>query len=605
MAQPIFTQKQKGGFSVKAYRGDAKTLLAFNLPQEMAKNLAGFTIQITPDGQKPFYLQNNLRFEVPAKHAQDSNFSALASINAPFHKFRWVHVPGSQQEGTQPFFGFYTYSVTPRFFDGAGSMQPLDPKQTVAVRVKVEPFSNGKIETGFTRGFVQSQAFVHHFGSKAIFRPKGKDLIFDTSKVAGKNDAGKTYTFAQEYTWLGFTARQKVFAIANEVLNDPQLRVDVFAYDLNEPDLMTIFLKLAAQGRIRMILDNATLHHNSKDPKPEDQFEQSFTKKAKHSAAILRGKFGRFAHDKIFIVSGAKGAIKVLTGSTNFSITGLYVNSNHVIVFNDAKVAGTYAEVFNKAWELKVAAKFSGAPEAAKSFSFSAPQLAQTEVTFSPHQATFAKQTLDKMVARIKQEEKQKNGSVLFAVMGLDSGTGPVLPALKELHSDQNIYSYGISDSPGGIQLYTPRKKTGVLVSGKPTATKLPPPFNQVPGLGLGHQVHHKFVVCGFNGSDPVVYCGSSNLALGGEEQNGDNLIAIHDGAIATVFAIDALLLVDHFDFLDRSATKAKKPPAKVNRASKQEQAEKAGWFLSTNDNWVGPYFDPNDLHFVDRELFG
>ncbi len=70
--------------------------------------------------------------------------------------------------------------------------------------------------------------------------------------------------------------------------------------------------------------------------------------------------------------------------------------------------------------------------------------------------------------------------------------------------------------------------------------------------IGLGHQVHHKFIVCGFNSPDAVVYCGSSNLALGGETSNGDNLIAIHDRDVATVFAIEALELVDHFNFLDQ-----------------------------------------------------
>jgi len=55
------------------------------------------------------------------------------------------------------------------------------------------------------------------------------------------------------------------------------------------------------------------------------------------------------------------------------------------------------------------------------------------------------------------------------------------------------LLSYGISDAPGGIYLYTPRRRTGVLVTGKPAKTKLPPPFDQVPGIGVGHQIHHKF----------------------------------------------------------------------------------------------------------------
>jgi hypothetical protein len=115
--------------------------------------------------------------------------------------------------------------------------------------------------------------------------------------------------------------------------------------------------------------------------------------------------------------------------------------------------------------------------------------------------------------------------------------------------------------------------------------------------------VHHKFVVCGFNGDDPVVFCGSSNLASGGEENNGDNLLAIHDADIATVFAIEALSLVDHFNFLDSTATGADKK--KAPKASKTQAAIDAAWFLGTDDSWTTKYFDPNDLHFVDRQLFG
>lgn len=597
--------KQKNGFSVTAWRGDAKTLLAFNLSKAKTKNLAGFTIAYTCNGLGPFYISNFLRFQDPSKHVQDATQPATASINAPIHKFRWLHIPGSVHQGIKPFFGPYTYTATPRYFDDQGSLQAIDPDLSVAVTVTVAPFTKGKVDAGFTRGFIQSQAFVHHFGPKALFRPKTVELLFDTSQVSGKNSAGQDYTFADEYDWLGFTAREKIFAVLNEVTQNKALTLDVFAYDLNEPDVMKILLDLAKEGRVRVILDNAGLHHSTKSPKPEDQFEELFAKAAIEPAAITRGKFGRYAHDKVFVVSDKNGARKVLTGSTNFSITGLYVNSNHVIVFNDAKVAGAYAKVFQDAWDGKVSApKFLQTDEAKNVFSFGARNLPKTDITFSPHDETHAEENLDKLVARIALEEKQKNGNVLFAVMGLTQGTGPVLPALKKLHANESIFTYGISDSPGGLYLYKEGKKTGVLVSGKPAKTKLPPPFDQVPTVGSGHQIHHKFVICGFNGKNPVAFCGSSNLALGGEEANGDNLIAIYDDDIVTVFTIEALALVDHFDFLDRSSEVSGKAPTKIKMASQQQQAVDAGWFLSTTDRWTRPYYDANDLHSVDRQLF-
>jgi hypothetical protein len=170
------------------------------------------------------------------------------------------------------------------------------------------------------------------------------------------------------------------------------------------------------------------------------------------------------------------------------------------------------------------------------------------------------------------------------------------------VHENQTILSYGISDSPDGIYLYKPGTKQGLLVTGKPTDVRLPPPFNQVPTIAY-HEIHHKFVVCGFNGADPVVYCGSSNLALGGEEDNGDNLLAIHDADIATAFALEAVALVDRYQFLDSYSNPAKKttdaPPALLQQTAKANDG-----FLSTTDGWKEKFYDPNDLHSLDRELF-
>ena len=568
-------------------------------------NLAGFTIQCQPPDQAAYYLFNTLKFEIPANHAQVDAQPATASINAPFHKFRWLHVPGSVDRGTAPVFGSYTYTVTPRYFDGNQSLLPIDSTLGVAVEIDVTPFKKGGVQLGFTRGFTQSQAFDSRFGLNATISPKKGNLLFDTGAQAGVNDRGIKFTFRDEYEWLGFTARQMIFDLLEAVSNDKSTKLDLFAYDLNEPDIMGSLLKLGGEGRLRIILDNAGLHHDKKGSKPEDQFEKLFVKAAGRDA-IKRGHFGRYAHDKVFVVSNKTGAVKVLTGSTNFSVTGLYVNSNHVLVFDDATVAGKYAEVFQAAWDGDVAkAAFAQSPLATNTFSIATQAIPKTEITFSPHPPEIAQNVLQGIADRVEAEGKTKDGSVLFAVMELDSGTGPVLDALKSIHSDQNIFSYGITDSTKGIELYRPGQKTGVLVTGKPMKSQLPPPFDQVRSIsGVGHQVHHKFVVCGFNGNAPVVYCGSSNLALVGEQANGDNLIAVHDGDVAIAFAIEALGLVDHFDFLDRAAATAGTKDKKPKFASKAQVADSAGWFLSTTDKWVAPYYDPDDLHCVDRQLF-
>ena len=518
-------------------------------------------------------------------------------------------MPGSIHQGLKPFYGPYTYVVTPRYFDLNDTLLPIDSALSTPVEVDVEPFTKDALALRFTRGFVQSQGFINHFGSKAVITPDNADLLFDTSQPAGTNAAGHTSTYAEEYEWLGFTARQTVFDLLSEVEGDQTLRLEMFAYDLDEPDILKSLLALAGQGRVRIILDSATLHHSTAkpNPKPEDQFEELFRKAAKLGADIKRGHFQGYAHDKVMIVSDGQGPRTVLTGSTNFSVTGFYVNSNHVLRFDDRDLAATYLELFETVWQADVhLAAYLRTTFSTETLSVDRADLPQMEITFAPHSETFATDILQAIADRIAQEAQTgpPAGSVLFAMMQTSGGSSPVWDALNALHKNTTGFSYGISDQPDGIALYTPGSTTGVIVTGKPARTRLPPPFSEVPSIGPGHQIHHKFVVCGLQSDDPVVFCGSSNLALGGEQHNGDNLLEIHDRETVMAFAIEALALVDHFQFLNRAAGDATKQPRRTP-ALKTEAAVAAGWFLGTTDRWAKSYYDRNDLHCVDRELFG
>ncbi len=597
----------KGAFTLKAYRGDRKTLLAFNLAdQNNAKNLAGFTIYCQPgNGAAGYYILNELAFATPSNHAQVQGEPARSSVNAPIHKFRWLHVLGSAHQGLQPFLGEYTYTVTPRYFYSQ-KLVALDPSLSASVTIQVDNFTTGKIRLGFTRGYMQSEAFVHHFGDTSAIEPPGKPLIFDTTLNAGTDPSGAHYTWADQYQWMGWTAREMVFQVLDEVVADASLHLDMFAYDLNEPDVITRLQALAKDGRLRLILDNASLHTNGAKPTPEDQ-TTALLASAGGAGVVKRGKFGRYAHDKVFVVSNAAGPIKVLTGSTNFSITGLYVNANHVLLFDEPGIAAWYGGVFDESWNDNVAAApFRASAWATKVYTSSAAG-PQVDITFSPHDQTYADNLLMGIVDKINAEgaKPPTEGSVLFAVMQINQAGDKVYDALNDLHKSESIFTYGISDAPEGVYLYPVGSTEGVLVTGKPGHPKLPPPFDQVP-TPPGHEIHDKFVVCGMTGPDGIVYCGSSNLAEGGEGANGDNLITIHDSGVAAAFGIEALALIDHYDFLDSMSDAAKsKGVATPVDASKSAAAAAVGWTLGTTDAWAQKYFDPKDLHFLDRNLFG
>ncbi len=59
-------------------------------------------------------------------------------------------------------------------------------------------------------------------------------------------------------------------------------------------------------------------------------------------------------------------------------------------------------------------------------------------------------------------------------------------------------------------------------------------------------------------------------------------------------------------------STSAKKPASKPIQPlvtkqpqSKEKAAAKAGMFLHTDDSWSAAYFNAQDLHCMERELFG
>ena len=76
-----------------------------------------------------------------------------------------------------------------------------------------------------------------------------------------------TKPFEPQYAWLGADARQQLFDFIADCEKDTTAKVDVFAYDLDEPDIIAAICRMGKQGRLRAILDNADLH-SKPDKKP-------------------------------------------------------------------------------------------------------------------------------------------------------------------------------------------------------------------------------------------------------------------------------------------------------------------------------------------------
>ncbi|MCD9573680.1 phospholipase D-like domain-containing protein [Flavobacterium soyae] len=582
----------KNGVSVRAYKGDAMTLLAFDLNSSMKKNFVGFTIKVLTDNNRKFYIYNKMKFNSSVTlHRQLAEWdNVLSSEFSPIQKFRWVHVPSTVHYIENPYFGEYTYQVTPRYVKN-NTLLALDPNLTVEVTINVDSFKSGKVELGFTRAFISSQAFGYHFGNKLNLRPNKTDLTFNISKAAGSrtlNGVEKEFTYEEIHQYLGWQARDRVTDFLNEVINNNALKLDVFAYDLNEPVIVDKIMQLAEQGRVRIILDDYPNH--KKAGSFEMKFDKAFREKALNTNQIERGCFGSQAHSKIFIQrennANAK-ALKTLTGSTNFTTNGLYINANHVVIFNDEDVSKVYADVFDASFGKAQMDVFNASTYANTSFSFDKDGVTSTIITFAPHPKSFVENLFESISSKILNAKSD----VLFAVM-IDDSNSKILDALKTQVESEKIYTFGITDKKDNLKLYKPNRKTGVKISALDINTKLKKPFKDIIGVpGLGHVIHHKFVVVDFKGADPVVYCGSSNLAFNPEQKNGDNLIEFRDKDIVTVFAIEAIRLIDHYHWLNKGIIEN----INTDEMTLYTAAEKTKWYTK--------YYNAKDLRCKEREM--
>src|SRR5271165_4964788 len=349
------------GLTVAAYAGDGDVLLAFSLDDSVLKqnDLAGFSIQCTPPTGQPFYLQNRINFTQPVTSSTTpQQHPWTSSQDAPFQKFHWVHFPPDVVPGD------FKYKVTARYCQDTALVD--GPSGEVTIQL-VRPQS-GNFELGLTRAYVSSQAYVSKFQNKDI-RPQPKTLDYDTTP------------FQPQYEWLGWHARKMVVSLLKECVSDPSITVDMFAYDFDEPDILKMCEALGS--RLRIFLDNASLHVGKA---LEVQVHQRLVKSA-GAANVKQGHFQRFAHDKIIIQKKDGVPTKVLTGSANFSVRGLYVQANNVLVFDNPAVAALYEKVFDEAFDDM--SGFSSSLLAAQWFpqdssDFESPGIPKFQVSFAP-----------------------------------------------------------------------------------------------------------------------------------------------------------------------------------------------------------------------------
>ena len=572
-----FIARTTDGFTMKLWRGERTCLIGFDV-EAPAATFVGFAIECKFPGAADFTpLPNRIAFEYDKPTAEAvSGARKFSSLTAPFQKFRWIHFPHETGHGT------FVYRGTLMHMPADGQ---LVAGTSIELAIDLDPISyEGIVDIGFTRGFTSSQAFVDRVPKGMKVNEYGKSLI--PSKSEDGLDHKKTDPAI--YKWLGFEAVDMIFGLLNEVLEDTNTTLDVFAYDLNEPDIVGSFEKLGS--RLRIIIDDSRDHRA-----PTTCETRAAVRLAASAGAanVHRTDFKGLQHHKVLIARRNGVPYKVLCGSTNFSFRGFYVQNNNALLFSEPAVAALFGQVFDASFEDP---DNFAASDLAKKWHVIETQGPRLHFCFSPHEN--ANLSLSPLGGAIDQA----TSSVLFNIAFLNQiDSGPTFDSITRLYK-RPIFSYGVTDKPSGMDVIKP-DGTSAEVDFEYLAKNAPEPFRSEWAGGSGITVHNKFVVTDFNLPSAKVFTGSSNLSVDGEEKNGDHLILIEDRRIALAYAIEALLVFDHLHFRT-DMKKAFEPAAGGVAGHPPPMTLRKPTAITGQPAWFEDYYVQGSQKERDRQLF-
>ena len=453
----------------------------------------------------------------------------------------------------------------------------------------------------FNKGIVSAQWVSRALASLGK-NPKIADLIADTTPPGnGLRNA------------LSGLLRPQILALLDDVKKSGG---EIYAalYELNDPELIAALKSLGK--KCHLILANGAFKKPTND-------ENKAVRAELRSIVDLHDRLvsgNHFAHNKFVVFCDAQGTPqRVLSGSTNWTMTGLCTQANNGIIVNDADLAADFLAEWNLVKDAGNAypPALAKANSTSKSFNVDGGRITQW---FAP---TSAGQDLDYARTLINGAKQ----GILF----LFFNPGVFVPADKPEEKWtllQNIlfrHHQGTANFDGGLYIRgvvnqeianLTTESTGKAAAKPSTHAALDPSSgtpvtlfnggNQPPQhlgyesmvpknikdvfhnwateiLGAGVHIHSKVVVIDPFGANPVVMTGSHNLGYKASTANDDNLMIVEGNApLAAAYAANIIAIYQAYRW--NAYVEAHRQDPKV-------------WHgLVDNDSWQSGYLTGDDL---------
>jgi phosphatidylserine/phosphatidylglycerophosphate/cardiolipin synthase-like enzyme len=284
-------------------------------------------------------------------------------------------------------------------------------------------------------------------------------------------------------------------------LDQAKKTIDIASFDFNLPSVASALARAEGRGvAVRVVLDekNGTQVLRASDAPDKNPFNALQTLAAAHIPVVDGGRSNGLMHDKFVLIDSAI----LFVGSWNMSYNDTFRNNNNLLRITNKTLIANYQAKFD---EMFTARRFGarsmvGAPT---------PRLmVDSEVVenyFSPRDGV-----MSKLVALVRGARK----SVHF---------------LAFTYTNPNLAAAMIAQSRAGVQVQ------GVVENRGASQGALPGLFrNNVAVQTDGNQytMHDKVIIL----DDQTVVTGSYNFTQTADKYNDDNVIVLHDPALASLY---------------------------------------------------------------------
>ena len=573
--------KTQGPLSVKAIAGTRVVLMAFDLDQGALNDLHGFAIKRgVVGGAAPEFLTGIKYFKSLVPHPIKG--AKYSTRDHPLQSFLWSDY--AAEPDTE-----YAITVMALY----GSVGSLNEKHTVQFNIRTHRENEAGHGIWFNRGAIASQELARDFQNKKVVTAAVNQVDAD-GKVVDK-----------EVRFLSRGLEEALMDYINGAKSGEGLRV--CAYEFTYGPVLDALKRALERG-----VDVQIVYHftkKAKDPNAKAIAKAGLTKTHGGKQILFQRTRTPIPHNKFIVRLVAGKAKAVWTGSTNFTDTGLFGQTNVGHLVEDDGVADRYLAywkelsgdpVHSKAVAAAVALTPNPPNAIAKSsvVEFYSPRIADNMLDWYGQRiddtAYMAAMTIPFNVAATLLKALGKPLDSLRVVILEDIPTKEVKDAEFQ-NKGRLVFSNGAilgknlikyKSGPGGAKV-APIPKSNL--DKWFLAEELARPTNK------GHVffMHAKVLLIDPLTDDPLVCSGSANFSTNSLVSNDENMLLIRgDKRVADIYLTEFDRIFRHFytrDVLNRFASKGDtKNPLE----------------LDPTGYWIAPNFKPGTYKNNRRLMF-